>query len=190
MPGCWPQPMARLQQGSRRQSPQVQPTSGIPCAMALRLIRTLPGDRALLPPSPADHHRRLGISVGMPGPYDFAVRNRSFVGMIGSCCDRLRPPRPALNVRDDREAPLLSSTGPNQHSTISEKWNPKNLASGRALADDISGFWQEPAALSSPPLSAADPRLSRASRHALTTFAQESLRRCPDSGPLTHPTSR
>jgi len=61
----------------------------------------------------------------MPGPYDFTVRNRSFVGMIGSCCDRLRPPRPALNVRDDREAPLLSSTGPNQHSMISEKWKQK-----------------------------------------------------------------
>ena len=34
--------------------PQVQPkSSGLPCAMVLRLIRDLPGDRALLPPSPA-----------------------------------------------------------------------------------------------------------------------------------------
>src|SRR5262249_58493529 len=29
-------------------------TSGLPCAMVLRLIRALPGDQALLPPSPAD----------------------------------------------------------------------------------------------------------------------------------------
>ena len=121
-------PMARLQQESRRQVPQVKPDHpAFPARWALQLIRTLPGDRAFLPPSPADHHRRLGISVGMPGPYDFTVRNRSFVGMIGSCCDRLRPPRPALNVRDDREAPLLSSTGPNQHSMISEKWKPKKF---------------------------------------------------------------
>src|SRR5215471_7048168 len=35
--------------------PQVQPdTSGLPCAMVLRLIRALPGDQALLPPSPID----------------------------------------------------------------------------------------------------------------------------------------
>ena len=117
MPGCWPQPHGppaeRKAGGIHHRSSR---TSGIPCTMALRLIRTLPGDRAFLPPSPADHHRQLGISVGMPEPYDFVVRGRSFVGMIGSRCDQLRPPHPALHVRDDREAPLLSSTGPNQHS--------------------------------------------------------------------------
>src|SRR5258706_9375256 len=33
--------------------PQVQPeTSGFPCAMVYGLLRALPGDRALLPPSP------------------------------------------------------------------------------------------------------------------------------------------
>ncbi|MGJ4893536.1 hypothetical protein [Bradyrhizobium sp. SZCCHNRI1073] len=37
--------MARLQKKSRRQSPQVQPTSGIPCAMVFTLIRDLPGAR-------------------------------------------------------------------------------------------------------------------------------------------------
>jgi hypothetical protein len=36
--------MARLQQKGRRQSPQVQPRHpGIPRAMVLRLLRTLPG---------------------------------------------------------------------------------------------------------------------------------------------------
>src|SRR5215468_4901641 len=52
-------------------------SSGIPCAMVLRLIRDLPGDRAFLPPSPArriKRLRKLSLSVGRPGPHDFAVR--------------------------------------------------------------------------------------------------------------------
>ena len=49
-----------------------------------RLCRALPGDRALLPPSPADMFclspvgptrlHRLDASVGASGPHDFAVR--------------------------------------------------------------------------------------------------------------------
>src|ERR1700722_17777442 len=49
-------------------------TSGIPHAMVLRLIRALPGDRALLPPSFAGKSRDLDASVGAPGPHAFAVR--------------------------------------------------------------------------------------------------------------------
>src|SRR4029077_12236198 len=42
--------------------------------VVLRGDRT--GDRAFLPPSSArSSSRQLGISVGMPGPHDFAVRN-------------------------------------------------------------------------------------------------------------------
>ncbi len=51
-------------------------SSGIPRAMVLRLIRDLPGDRAFLPPSFARSSARdLGLSVGRPGPHDFAVRD-------------------------------------------------------------------------------------------------------------------
>ena len=40
-------------------------------------LRALLGDRAFLPPSLArSSPRKLGISVGMPGPHDFAVRDR------------------------------------------------------------------------------------------------------------------
>src|ERR1700682_1349857 len=49
------------------------------------LLRALPGDRALLPPSSADMFclspvgptqlRELDTSVGVSGPHDFAVRN-------------------------------------------------------------------------------------------------------------------
>jgi hypothetical protein len=50
-------------------------SSGLPCAMVLRLIRDLPGDRALLPPSLSQANpRELSASVGAPGPHAFAVR--------------------------------------------------------------------------------------------------------------------
>ena len=38
-------------------------SSGLPCAMALRLIRALPGDRALLPPSSADRSAHLAPAL-------------------------------------------------------------------------------------------------------------------------------
>ena len=41
-------------------------------------LRALPGDRALLPPSPAKvAFRKLDASVGASGPHDFAVREIS-----------------------------------------------------------------------------------------------------------------
>ena len=39
----------------------------------------------------------------MPGPHDFAVRERRI-----RLVRHPRPPHPAPNVRDDREAPLVS----------------------------------------------------------------------------------
>jgi hypothetical protein len=60
----------------------------------------------LLPPSPArSSHRKLGISTGMPGPYDFIVRELSFV-RVRSTLQHSRPTAPRLHVRDDRETPL------------------------------------------------------------------------------------
>jgi hypothetical protein len=44
----------------------------------------------------------LSASVGAPGPHAFAVRTG-----IARLATLLRPPHPASNVRDDREAPLL-----------------------------------------------------------------------------------
>src|ERR1700726_1354830 len=77
-------------------------TSGIPHAMVLRLIRALPGDRALLPPSSAGKSRDLNASVGASGPHDFAVRFST-----ARLVTPLRPPHPASYVRDDRDTPLL-----------------------------------------------------------------------------------
>src|SRR6266436_10186623 len=82
------------------------------------LCRALPGDRALLPPSPADMFclspvgptqlRELDASVGASGPHDFAVRCnrlssaccRSLTSLIDLPCNPLarktlpRPPHP------------------------------------------------------------------------------------------------
>src|ERR1700730_12431338 len=95
-------------------------TSGIPHAMVLRLIRAVPGDRALLPPSSAGKSRDLNASVGASGPHDFAVRIST-----ARLATPLRPPHPAPNVRDDREAPLLwvRDGGKNTHFLIFGKRN-------------------------------------------------------------------
>jgi hypothetical protein len=54
----------------------------------------------------AKHHRQLDIGVEISEPHDFAV--------CGSRSRQARAPHPshpAPNVRDDREAPLLSGAG-------------------------------------------------------------------------------
>ena len=74
-------------------------------------LRDLPGDRALLSPSPRGYRRvrpvradiairQLDASVGASGPHDFAVRLRR----LRLCAIRVHriPPR----VRDDRDTPL------------------------------------------------------------------------------------
>jgi hypothetical protein len=83
--------------------------SGTPCANGFNgFLRSLPGDRlcCLRRRRDATHLDRLDTSVGVSGRYDFAVR---------ASCVRLahdtRPPHPAPNVRDDREAPLFVRRG-------------------------------------------------------------------------------
>jgi len=79
-------------------------TSGIPHAMVLRLTARSPRGPGFLAPVVPEKlaSQELSASVGAPGPHAFAVRD---------CAARLaslpRPPHPASNVRDDREAPLL-----------------------------------------------------------------------------------
>jgi hypothetical protein len=82
--------------------PQAQPkSSGLPCAMVLRLIRDLPGDQALLPPLPRVISRNVTPTLG---------RQDHTTSPSASCCSShstSRPSHPALNVRDDRDTPLL-----------------------------------------------------------------------------------
>ncbi len=49
-------------------------TSDIPCAMALRLIRALPGELRSVATVACERVRKLGASLAAPGPHDFAVR--------------------------------------------------------------------------------------------------------------------
>jgi len=77
--------------------------AGLPCADGFNgFLRGLPGDRAFLPPSPAGLSHRLDISVEISGPHDFAVRDKRI-----RLVRQARPPHPAPNTRDDREAPLI-----------------------------------------------------------------------------------
>jgi hypothetical protein len=59
-------------------------------------LRALPGDRALLPPSPLRSSllRDLNASVGASGPHDFAVREsrRSSCGALASIAFRTQRP--------------------------------------------------------------------------------------------------
>src|ERR1700741_2238792 len=86
------------------QALQVQPRHpGFPHAMALRLIRALPGERRLLSPLPCqDRPAGIDATVAAPGPHDFAVR-------CGRFARRANPPDATASIatrttyRDDRE---------------------------------------------------------------------------------------
>src|SRR3984957_1976463 len=86
---------------------QVTPESpGSPRAMVYGLFRALPGDRAFLPPSPAENaSRELDASVGASGPHGFAVRLKRLRQRR-----RRRPPHPRPALMTLRNAPL-SGTG-------------------------------------------------------------------------------
>src|SRR6266851_1574546 len=65
-------------------------------------LLALPGDRALLPPSPAKVlFRELDASVGASGPHDFSVRKLALSSAAPPASTASRP-----HVRDDRETPL------------------------------------------------------------------------------------
>jgi hypothetical protein len=75
-------------------------------------LRALPGDRAFLPPSPAARNRKLGLSVGRPGPHDFVVRacHVRLTCQLASTASRpafvtTRPP--LVPRRDGRTIPLI-----------------------------------------------------------------------------------
>jgi hypothetical protein len=70
--------------------------------MVLTAYFALPGDRALLSPSPADDSANLTPTIEVAGPHDFAVRKiaRSSVAPPASIASH-------PNVRDDRDTPLV-----------------------------------------------------------------------------------
>ena len=82
--------------------PQVRAgTTGLPCAMVLRLIRDLPGDQALFVTVASHHPRNLTPALG---------RQDHTISPSAPCCSSHNTPRPSHptpNVRDDRETPLV-----------------------------------------------------------------------------------
>jgi hypothetical protein len=62
--GCPPHPWSACNKKARGRTTGTSGSSGLPCAMVLRLIRDLPGDRALLPPSFVDHPTNLAPASG------------------------------------------------------------------------------------------------------------------------------
>ncbi len=112
-PDVWPAPMARLQTKSRRQSPQVGRNNRPSLCDGFNAYTRSPRGPAVLPPSLmmlVELHHALGVSTGTPGPHDFTSVDISVVLRKARPTSQ-RPPHPALNVRDDREAPLSQERG-------------------------------------------------------------------------------
>jgi hypothetical protein len=101
-------PMVRVQQKARGRTTGTGGSSGLPCAMVLQLIRALPGDRALLPPSSL---RSLLLKNLAPasGRQDHTISPSASAAFVNA--QPKRPPHPAPNVRDDRDTPLFSEAG-------------------------------------------------------------------------------
>ena len=99
-----------------------------------------PRGPALLPPSPTDHrHRRLGISIGMPGPYDFAVRLGPFVGTTKVM---LRPETPTASrsaCRDDRDTPFVPGRDDVNQSRFLIKRNSKIVGPRLGRSNRLEG---------------------------------------------------
>jgi hypothetical protein len=94
---------------STRQNHRYEPNIRPPLRNGFNSLYVIsPGTGSLAPVVHALVARRLGISTGMPGPHDFAVRIALFVRMIRSRCSSIRPSHPALHVRDDRDTPLCT----------------------------------------------------------------------------------
>src|SRR5580704_19206337 len=115
--GVTTSPMARLQQKSRRQSPQVGPDQpAFPARWCYGLYRALPGDLCLvatvIPEKLAS--QELSACFGAPGPHGLAVRAR-----VSRLLPRSRPPHPASTFVTTR-TPLFDEAGRRREYTVSD----------------------------------------------------------------------
>jgi hypothetical protein len=119
--GCPPHPWSACNKKARGRTTGTGGSSGLPCAMVLRLIRDLSGDHAWLPPSPREMSPgRLSACIGAPRPHDFAVRRHVARRIDIACVHRIPP-----HVRDDRETPLLPRRDEHRQSRFRKKRNKK-----------------------------------------------------------------
>src|SRR6266700_6717321 len=96
--------MVRVQQKARGRTTGTGGSSGLPCAMVLRLIRDLPGDHAWLPPSPVRRESVFTTLAPASERQDHTISPSAATSLVFSTLPR--PPHPTLNVRDDAYAPL------------------------------------------------------------------------------------
>jgi hypothetical protein len=100
-----PQPRVRGKKAHELVTTGTTPSSGIPCAMVLRLSSCSPRGSGFLAPVidvKRKLHRQLDASVEASGPHDFAVRPS-----IARPAMPVRPPHSHPTFRDGREASLL-----------------------------------------------------------------------------------
>ena len=128
--------MCTVHQNKTHMSIQVKRKhSGLPCAVALRLIRALPGESELLDTiAPERRWPPKGLDASNPGVRTTRLRRtqqRRSPARIKRATTLPRPPHPDPNVRDDsRDAPLVGQDGRimqviwNGVKLISEKQNP------------------------------------------------------------------
>jgi hypothetical protein len=86
-------------------------TAGLPCTVVYGLLRALLGEPDFVVTvisAMRMHRRQLSAGHGAPGPHGFAVRIT-----VVRPATMLRPPHPALNVRDDAYAPHRGGMGEN-----------------------------------------------------------------------------
>src|SRR6267142_2007946 len=102
-------PMVRVQQKARGRTTGTGGSSGLPCAMVLRLIRDLPGDHAWLPPSPVRRESVFTTLAPASERQDHTISPSAEALFVRALCalNALRPSHPVPNVRDDRDTPLL-----------------------------------------------------------------------------------
>jgi hypothetical protein len=107
--GCALHPRSRVHDAQRNAHTSIQVqrrTPGLPCAMALRLIRVRSGDRLSCHHHRQNYFRQLDASTGASGPHDFTVRNDSVRLSPPS-----RPPLPAPTSATMAYAPLVGQGG-------------------------------------------------------------------------------
>ncbi len=127
-------PAAPVRKECTGQEPQVQPDlPGLPCAMVLRLLRTLPGDRRSCPRlrrraegTPRRHQRRDARTMRLDRPR----RRRSSVGACPSITSH-------PNAADDAQRPSSMRRDGDREPQIPIKRKSKICADGRGRGDVV-----------------------------------------------------
>jgi hypothetical protein len=146
--GCALHPRSRVQFAHRNAHTSIQVQRehpGLPCAVALRLLRALPSERLFCHCRRVDTSTQLDASTATSGPHDFAVR---------SCHTRQswhpRPPRPVPTFVTMADALLSGQDGGNHNSDLPDRLSGKFLREGLDHPnhfdpfDEIGVFAQRP----------------------------------------------